>query len=49
MNAPGLKTVTKATTERIFGDGPSRGRAFVAAIATGAATAVLTYKLLRSG
>jgi len=43
-----IRTVGKAATERIMGLGPGRTRAFVAAPVTGAATAVATYKLLRS-
>lgn len=45
----GLKTVGKATTERLAGEGPGRFRAAAAAVVVGAATAVATYRLLRSG
>ena len=48
MNA-GIRTVGKAATERILGQGPGRVRAFVAATVTGTATAVVTYRLLRGG
>jgi hypothetical protein len=44
-----IRSVGKAATERIAGLGPGRVRAFVAATVTGTATAVATYKLLRSG
>ena len=47
MSALGLKTVGKATAERVLGFGPGRVRAGVAAFATGTATAVVTYRLLR--
>lgn len=49
MSPLGVKTVGKAATERVLGFGPGRMRAFAAALTTGAATAALTYKLLRSG
>ncbi len=42
-----LRTVGKAATERIMGLGPGRFRSFAAASVTGAATAVVTYRLLR--
>jgi hypothetical protein len=44
-----IRTVGKAATERILGMGPGRVRAFVAATVTGTATAVVTYRLLRTG
>jgi hypothetical protein len=44
-----IKTVGKAAAERVAGLRPGRWRAFVAAAATGAATAVVTYRVLRSG
>jgi len=47
MTGTMIKTVGKATVERISGFGPGRVRAAVAAMATGTATAVLTYRLLR--
>ena len=47
MKAAALKTVGKATAERLSGQGAGWGRAAAAAMVTGAATAVLTYKLLR--
>jgi hypothetical protein len=43
-----IKTAGKAAAERMAGLQPSRWRAFVAAAATGTATAVLTYRALRS-
>jgi hypothetical protein len=48
MKAAAIKTVGKAAAERLGGGDPGRGRAFVAAAITGAATAVLTYQALRS-
>lgn len=45
----GLKTVGKAASERLSGEGPGRVRAAAAAVVMGAATAVATYRLLRSG
>ncbi len=47
MSALGLRTIGKATAERVMGFGPGRIRAGVAAFATGTATAVVTYRLLR--
>jgi hypothetical protein len=47
MKAAAIKTVGKATAERLSGQGAGWGRAAAAAMVTGAATAVLTYKLLR--
>jgi hypothetical protein len=44
-----IGTVGKAAAERVMGFGPGRMRAFAAAAVTGTATAVLTYRLLRSG
>jgi ABC-type uncharacterized transport system permease subunit len=43
----GLKTVGKAVTERVLGEGPGPFRAALAAAITGGATAALTYHLLR--
>jgi hypothetical protein len=48
MTPPGLRTVGKAASERLRGEGPGRVRAVAAAVVTGAATAVLTYRVLRS-
>jgi hypothetical protein len=42
------RIVGRAAGERVLGLGPGRMRAFVAATVTGAATAVATYRLLRS-
>jgi hypothetical protein len=47
MSALGLRTVGKAATERLLGFGPGRFRAAFAALATGTATAAVTYRLLR--
>jgi hypothetical protein len=43
-----IRTVGKAAAERVSGVGPGPFRAFLAAAATGTATAVLTYRVLRS-
>ncbi|HWD64036.1 MAG TPA: hypothetical protein VG405_02590 [Solirubrobacteraceae bacterium] len=43
-----LKVVGKAATEALTGMGPSPVRAAAAATVVGAASAVATYKLLRS-
>lgn len=48
MTGP-LKTVGKAAAERLAGFGPGPMRAAAAATVVGAASAVATYKLLRSG
>jgi hypothetical protein len=47
MSALGLRTIGKATSERVLGLGPGKIRSAVAAFATGTATAVVTYRLLR--
>ena len=49
MKAAALRTVGTAAAERAFGEGPGRMRALGAAIIAGTTTAVLTYRLLRSG
>ena len=49
MKAAAIKTVAKATSERLSGGQPGPMQAAVASIITGAATAALTYRLLRSG
>jgi hypothetical protein len=49
MKGAALRTVGRAATERVLGTGPGPVRALVAATFTGTATAVLTYRLLRSG
>jgi hypothetical protein len=49
MTAAPIKTAGKAAAERLAGLQPGRWRAFVAAAATGTATAVLTYRALRTG
>jgi hypothetical protein len=48
MSGAALRTVAKAATERLIGDGPGPVRAAVAAIITGGATAAITYRVLRS-
>jgi hypothetical protein len=48
MASAALRNVGEAVAQRARGDVPGRARAMVAAVAAGAATAVLTYKLLRS-
>ena len=48
MTGAAIRTVGKAAAERVMGLGPGPVRAFVAAAATGTATAVLTYRVLRS-
>lgn len=48
MKVPGINTVTKAAVERVAGLGPGPMRAVAAALLTGTATAVLTYRVLRS-
>jgi hypothetical protein len=48
MTSAALKTAGKAAAERVAGIQPGRWQAFVAAAATGTATAVLTYRALRS-
>ncbi len=48
MTAAAIKTAGKAAAQRVAGIQPSRWSAFVAAAATGTATAVLTYRALRS-
>lgn len=47
--SPPLGALRTAVSEKLAGEGPGRMRALVAAVATGATTAVLTYRLLRSG
>jgi predicted Rossmann-fold nucleotide-binding protein len=49
MKAAALKTVARATAERLSGGQPGVMQAVVASVVTGAATAALTYRLLRSG
>jgi hypothetical protein len=48
LGIPGLRTLGKAASEKALGLGPGPVRAAAAATITGAATAVLTYRLLRS-
>jgi hypothetical protein len=49
MKGPALRTVGRAISERVAGDRPGALRAFAAAAVTGMTTAVITYRLLRSG
>jgi hypothetical protein len=49
MSGFGLRTLGKAAAERVSGTGPGPMRAFAAAVVTGTATAVITYRVLRSG
>ena len=49
MKTAVLKTMGKAVAERAIGIGPGRVRSAVVAAATGTATAVVTYRVLRSG
>jgi ABC-type uncharacterized transport system permease subunit len=48
MGSKAVKTLGKAVTDRALGLGPGPFRAAVAATIAGAATAALTYKVLRS-
>jgi hypothetical protein len=48
MTGAAVRTIGKAIGERARGVGPGRVRAFAAAVVTGMATAVLTYRVLRS-
>ncbi len=47
MSTAGIRVVGKAASERVLGMGPGRFRAALAAMATGTATAAVTYRLLR--
>ena len=49
MKATALRTFGTAFAERAMGRQPGRMRAVTAAVVAGAATAAVTYKLLRSG
>jgi hypothetical protein len=49
MASAALRTVGKAASQRLHGDRPGPFRAFAAAAVAGMATAVITYRLLRSG
>ena len=49
MKTLALRSIGKAVTDRALGLKPGRTRALIAAMATGGATAALTYRLLRSG
>jgi hypothetical protein len=48
LTAAAIKTAGKAVVERVAGLQPGRWSAFVAAAAAGTATAVATYRVLRS-
>ena len=47
MTGLAARTLGKAVGERLSGNGPGPGRAFAAAVVTGAVTAVVTYRALR--
>jgi hypothetical protein len=47
MSGGALRTVGRAAAERAAGVGPGPVHSMLAAAVTGAATAVLTYRLLR--
>ena len=49
MSSSALGKVGKAFADRATGEVPGRFRAATAAVVAGAATAALTYRLLRSG
>jgi hypothetical protein len=49
MTPAGVRMLGKAASERLRGGRPGRGRAVAAAVVAGATTAVVTYRLLRSG
>jgi hypothetical protein len=48
MKGSALRTAGKAASERVRGGRPGPLRAFAAAAVVGLATAVITYRLLRS-
>ena len=48
MASAALRNVGEAVAQRARGDVPRRVRALVAAVAAGAVTATVTYRLLRS-
>jgi hypothetical protein len=43
------RTIGKAAAQKLSGEGPGRIRALAAATVAGAAAAVLTYRVLRTG
>jgi hypothetical protein len=49
MKGAALGTIGKAISQRLRGDRPGPFRAFVVAAIIGIITAVITYRLLRSG
>jgi hypothetical protein len=49
MASAATRTVGKAAAKRLSGSGAGPLQAFAAAAVVGVATAVLTYRLLRSG
>lgn len=49
MKGTALRTIWKAIRDRLSGNQPGAMRAFVVAVVVGVATAVITYRLLRSG
>lgn len=48
MKGAAIRSLGTTVVERAMGQQPGRGRAMVAAVVAGAATAAATYKLLRS-
>jgi hypothetical protein len=46
---PDMGTIQDAVVERVSGDRPSRVKSAFAAVAVGFTTAVVAYRLLRSG
>jgi hypothetical protein len=49
MKASAIRTLGTTVVERAVGGQPGRARAMAAAMFAGAATAAVTYRLLRSG
>ena len=49
MKGAAIRTIGTTVAERVVGGQPGRVRAMAAAAVAGAATAAVTYKLLRSG
>ncbi len=48
MKGTAIRTFGTAVAERVAGQQPGRTRALTAAVVAGAATAAVTYRLLRS-
>jgi len=49
MKGTAIRTLGTTFVERVTGGQPGRARAMAAALFAGAATAAVTYKVLRSG